>query len=405
MGMKDVLILGGGYAGVLTALRLARRTRGAARITLASGSSRFVERIRQHQAAVGGTLRQLSLPGLLAGSGVRFAEAFIDRLDLERGEARAGSERFGFDELVLAFGSQVDLNAVPGAREHALTLDAAHTPLLRARLEAAVRSGGRVVVCGGGLSGIELSAELSERWPGLPLTLVTAEQIGPGLSQRARAYLRGFFSEHRVQLQEHARVERIEAGGVWCREPGSGLPEPRPIAAELVIWAGGFVGSELPRHAGLDVNLRDQVRVDAALRSLSHRNVTVVGDAAALEGEFAGAMPLPLQLSCKLALPMALLGADNLARRLAGLAEQPFEFSDVGVCISLGRRDGLIDTRSPDGTPRERIIGGRWGARLKETVCRLTVHRLRWERFAFWPAGPLSAALQLPASRARGIAA
>jgi hypothetical protein len=59
----------------------------------------------------------------------------------------------------------------------------------------------------------------------------------------------------------------------------------------------------------------------------------------------------------------------------------------------------------PDGTPRERIISGRWGARLKELVCRFTVQRLRWERFAFWPAGPLSAPLQLPASRERGIAA
>ncbi len=403
--MKDVLVLGGGYAGVLTALRLARRTRAAARITLASGSSRFVERIRLHQAAVGGELRQISLPGLLAGSGVRFAEAFIDRLDLERGEARAGGERFGFEELVLASGSRVDVSRVPGAREHALTLDAAHTSLLRARLQAAVRSGGRVVVCGGGLSGIELCAELSERWPGLPLTLVTAEQIGPGLSQRARAYLRRFFREHGVQLQEHSNVECIEAGGVWCREQRERLPEPRRIAAELVVWAGGFVGSELARHAGLDVNLGDQVRVDAGLRSLSHGNVTVVGDAAALEGEFAGAVPLPLQLSCKLALPMAVLGADNVARRLAGLPEQPFEFRDAGMCISLGRQAGVIDLRSPDGTPRERMLSGRWGARLKEMVCRFTIRRLSWERFAFWPAGPLSAPLQLPASRAGRIAA
>jgi hypothetical protein len=65
----------------------------------------------------------------------------------------------------------------------------------------------------------------------------------------------------------------------------------------------------------------------------------------------------------------------------------------------------VIDLRAPDGTPRERILGGRWAARLKELVCRFTIQRLRWERFAFWPAGPLGAALPLAASRARRIAA
>jgi NADH dehydrogenase len=153
------------------------------------------------------------------------------------------------------------------------------------------------------------------------------------------------------------------------------------------VWAGRFVASDLPRRAGLDVNLREQVRVDAGLRALSHRNVMAVGDAAAIEGR----LPGPLQLSCKVALPMALAAADNLARSFAGIPEQPFEFRDVAVCISLGRRDGLIDARYPDGSPRERVITGRWGALLKEAVCRFTLQRMRWERSALWPAGSLHA--------------
>jgi len=397
-----VLILGGGYAGLLTALRLGRRTRGRARITLVSASDEFVERIRQHQLAGGAELRRHSLSQLLAGSGVRFLPARVDAIDLERNELLAGPARLGFDELVLALGSRVDVSRVPGAGEHAFTLDAGQVPKLRQRLESAVRSGGRVAVCGGGLSGIELTAELCDRWPGLPITLLTAGELGPGLSERARAYLRRFFAQRGVLLREGTRVERIEREGVWVHERLAGdAGASRRIAAEVVVWAGGFVAADLPRQAGLEVNLREQVRVDRALRSLSHRNVMAVGDAAAIEGR----LPGPLQLSCKVALPMADAAADNLARRLAGVVEQPFEFRDAAVCISLGRRDGVIDARHADGSPRERIITGRWGALLKEAVCRFTLQRMRWERSAFWPAGSLRALPRLGPAGRRQIAA
>jgi NADH dehydrogenase FAD-containing subunit len=210
------------------------------------------------------------------------------------------------------------------------------------------------------------------------------------LSERARAYLRHFFAQRGALVCEHTRVERIERDGVWVNE-GLSAGASQRIAAPVVVWAGGFVASELPRQAGLDVNPQQQVRVDATLRSVSHRNVRAVGDAAAIEGR----LPGPLQLSCKVALPMAVAAADNLARKLAGIPEQPFEFRDAAVCISLGRRDGVIDARHPDGSPRESIISGRWGALLKEAVCRFTLQRMRWERAAFWPAGSLHAPLRL----------
>jgi NADH dehydrogenase FAD-containing subunit len=98
---------------------------------------------------------------------------------------------------------------------------------------------------------------------------------------------------------------------------------------------------------------------------------------------------------------MASAAADNLARRLSGILEQPFEFQDAAVCISLGRREGVVDLRHPDTSPRERIVSGRWGALLKEAVCRFTVQRMHWERAAFWPAGSLRAPARLPAPEKR----
>ncbi len=380
---RHITILGGGYAGLLTALRLSRRSRAQLDIQLVSSSETFVERIRLHQLAVGSALRSLSLSRLLAGTGVRFVAAHIDGLDLARGELHAQRQRFAFDELVLAVGSRVDRSLVPGAREHAFSLDADAVPGLHERLRAVVRDGGRVVVCGGGLSGIELAAELCDRWPGLSVTLLSRSVLGPDLSERARGYIRQFLLQRGVRLHEEASVQRIERGAAWWTE--SDATTPRRSAADVCIWAGGFVASPLPRDAGLLVNGRAQVRVDAALRSLSHPQLMVVGDAAALEGRAAG----PLQLSCKVALPMAVHAGDNLARRQLKLPEAPFEFSDRGVCISLGRRAGVIDQRWPDARPREHTIDGGRGALLKEVICRYTMLRMHAERSGLWPLPPL----------------
>lgn len=395
----QVTILGGGYAGLLTALRLARRARGRLDVRLINGSELFVERVRQHQAAIGARLDELSLPRLLAGTGVSFVAGHVEGIDLARGELHARGQRLGFDELVLAVGSRVERSAVPGAREHAFSLDADAVPALHERLRSAQSSGGSVVVVGGGLSGIELATELAERWPLLPVTLLSQSQIVPELSLRARDYIRQHLLQSGVRLHEGARVQQVERDAVWWA--AGATSSAQRSAADVCIWAGGFIGSPLPRQAGLLVNAREQVLVDPSFRSLSHPQVAVVGDAAAVQGGAAG----PLQLSCKVAMYAAPALADNLARRHLKLPGVPFVFSDGGVCISLGRRAGVIDRRWADGNPREQIISGRSGALLKEMICRYTVLRMRAESTGLWPLAPLDRPRQLTTSDPRQLAA
>ena len=98
-------------------------------------------------------------------------------------------------------------------------------------------------------------------------------------------------------------------------------------------------------------------------------------------------------------------GRADEARRWLSLPEVPFVFNDGGVCVSLGRRFGVIDRRWPDGTPREQIISGRSGALLKELVCRYTVLRMRAERSGLWPLGSLERPRQLTTSAPRRLVA
>jgi hypothetical protein len=63
-----------------------------------------------------------------------------------------------------------------------------------------------------------------------------------------------------------------------------------------------------------------------------------------------------------------------------GEAPQPLNFGYQATCISLGRRDGLVQGLKPDGEPTTTILRGRGAAWFKELVCRFTVTGLYLER-------------------------
>lgn len=99
-------------------------------------------------------------------------------------------------------------------------------------------------------------------------------------------------------------------------------------------------------------------------------------------------------MCCKTALPMGAHAAENIARRLRGLAEEAFSFGDAGYCVSLGRRDALLQLVRRDGAMTEKIFTGRGVAFLKEQACKSIVLSLWLEARlgvgVMWLKGPKS---------------
>jgi len=360
-----VVIVGAGYAGLACALRLARRSRGRADIVLVSGSNQLVERIRLHEQAAGELPRPLPLETLLRGTGVRLRIGWVEAIDLEHETVRVSGESLPFDRLVLATGSQTDVDAVPGVRAHAHTLDAASMGALGATLPAIAARGGRVVVVGGGLTGIEAASELAERAPTLAVELVTRGALAPSFSPRARDHARAVLRRLGVAVREHVDVHSVAANALHTADGVTPF--------DACIWSVGFRASPLAAESGLSVNARGQAVTDAMLRATSHPFVYVAGDLAAPQGMHA------LPMGCKTALPTGLHVAENLARSLAGRPEQALSAPFYAYCVSLGRRDGLIEAPARDGRA-PRVLTGRLAARFKELVCRATLWGLALER-------------------------
>lgn len=373
--VKNIVVIGGGYAGVNSALRLSKHLKpDQATITLVDGTDHFVERIRFHQLSSGQSLPHYAYADFLDGTDVQFLQGWVtgispdkQRLTVHRGKQDV---TLSYDFLVYALGSLIDTKVVPGINEYAMSVSTeASTLALREKL-VSLLSQGKVVICGGGLTAIESATEYAESYPHLDVTVITQGKLGERLSAKAQAYLKGKFETFGIRLLEDATITEIVEGQVLYNQG-------QAIDYDVCIWAGAFTVPKLAQHSGLPVNHAGQIRVDQQLRVQGHDTIFAIGDSATLEET----LDFPIRMACATAVPMGGFVADQIAAQIQSKPPKPYQFRYYIQCISLGRHDGLIQVVEPDDTPTKRVISGRLGKIIKEVICRYTIWVMKWERF------------------------
>lgn len=375
-----VLILGGGYAGLLAAARIS-----GAEVTLIDARPAMVQRIRLHEVLAGGNPKTLPYARFLAKRGARFVQARVESLDPERKKVivrtAEGSQReFDYDALVLALGSRTAA-PIPGVAEHALRID---DPAELWAAYSRLQSGGRVLILGAGLTGIETAAELAERLPHLRITLATRGRLSDGWSTAAASHFTRRFRELGVEVREEVEVEALEAGRAIAADGGS-------IGFDLAVWTGGFEALPLAREAGLPTDAAGRVRVTDTLQVPGRPEIFVAGDAAAA----LDASGNTIRMSCASALPMGAWTGENVARFLRGQEPKPFPFATAIRCVSLGRREGLVQFTEWNDAPLPKVWTGRRSVFVKEMICRMTYWVVKGElstglRLYRWPTAPVS---------------
>jgi NADH dehydrogenase FAD-containing subunit len=354
-----IVVLGAGYAGANTAGRLARRLhRDDVEIILVNGDPEFVERVRMHQLASGQDLRPRPLTDLYAGTGVQVRTARVTAVDVEGKTVDLGGETLAYDTLVYALGSTIADHGVPGVAEHACNVAGKQAALrLRARL-GEVQPGETVLIVGGGLTSIEAATEIAEAHPDLEVAIAARDRVGGWLSDKAQRHLRGALDRLGITVHDRTDIAAVEADGV-VTDAG------RRIPAQVTVWTAGFTVHPIAAATDLEVSDGGRIVVDAGMRSVSHPDVYAVGDAALAEG----ADGKPLRMSCASANPMAWLAADVIAARLTGREVPETTIGYSLQCISLGRRDGIIQRVTPGDQVTSTVYTGRTAARIKELIC------------------------------------
>lgn len=367
-----LVIVGGGAGGLELAAKLGRRF-GPRHVTLVDKATYHIWKPSLHEVAAG-TLdvhrEGLSYAMLAKDSGFTFVPGEVDRIDrdakaialrpfVEGGEEILPARTLHYDTLVLAVGSKANFFGTPGASEHAIALDSTEQAerfrlkmlreLAAANREKAAPQQGhalQIAIVGGGATGVELAAELTEAFfdlvyyglsqldpkKDIRITILEgAPRILAPLPEKLSAAAHALLTQRGVAIRTSVRVASVTADAV-VDDKGNRYP------ADLCVWAAGIEAPSFLAQMGLPTNRVNQLIVDASLRT-GDPSVYAFGDCAAApwgEGKFLPARAQVAHQQASFLVPI-------LSERIQGkpVKHRTFEFHDRGSLVSIGTSQGI----------------------------------------------------------------
>ncbi|WP_120337740.1 NAD(P)/FAD-dependent oxidoreductase [Cryobacterium soli] len=362
---QTVLVIGAGYAGILAANRiqasLTPEEGRRVRVRLVNPAPHFIERVRLHEVAAGVRVTAAIPLDEMLHARVEVVLGTVLRIDAPARVLSVATDTGVTDEpydiLVYAVGSVAALGA-PGAELYAHLLSNVEGAESARRAIATGPADQRIVVVGGGATGVEAAAEFAERHPGASVTLVSRSEVLGHLPAASRRSVARSLARLGVEVREWGDVRRVQADAVE-------LSDGTRIPSDVTVWTASFAVPDLARRSGLDVDSIGRLLVDEELRTVRHPEILGAGDAVRPPSSVGS----HLRMGCAIAMPLGAQAADNV---LAVLRGETLTILNVGFgaqCISIGRRMGLIQLLTAADEPRPLRITGRAGALVKEFVC------------------------------------
>jgi len=365
-----IMILGGGFAGVTTALELAKRCAGTlpVHITLLSNQNFFLFTPMLAEAATGAVeSRHVLYPirPLCGKWGIEFGEMSVEAVDLERRRVIARHRRsetrqhVHYDKLVLALGAAPNTAIVPGATEHALAFKGVGDAVkIRNRVidlfEAAALTDDpwmrqrllTFVVVGAGHAGTELMAALEEltrgillrHYPSIPQSAVRLVLVGSAVLPQTATNLAAYAKEQ--LLARGIEIETSRAAGVSA--DGLSLQDGRVIPSDCVIWTAGNRVSPVVANLSLPKARDGRLLVNEFFEVKGAPDVYALGDNATQTDPQSGQ---PYVATAQVAIRQARALARQLEAELTGRERKPFRFRLLGEMVPLSRRTAVADMR------------------------------------------------------------
>ncbi|MCU9595330.1 NAD(P)/FAD-dependent oxidoreductase [Caldibacillus thermolactis] len=349
---KNIVILGAGYGGVLTALTARKYlTEDEAKITVVNKYPTHQIITELHRLAAGNVSeKRISLPlnKLFKGKDIDVVVAEVESFSAEDKKVRlSNGDTLSYDVLVVGLGSVTGYFGIPGLEENSLVLKSVEdankirehiTSRIKAYAETKDPADATILIGGGGLTGVELVGELADELPELlkkygirreeiKLKLVEAgPKILPVLPDELIEIAQKSLEERGVEFLIGVAVTSVE-GNVVSLGDGS------TITTNSFVWTGGVAGNPVLADSGLELN-RGRASVNEYLQSTNFDNVFVVGDSAVAMAPNGRPYPPTAQNAWQ----MGELVGYNLFAYINQKPMEAFNPADSGTLASLGRK-------------------------------------------------------------------
>ena len=357
MSEPRILILGGGFGGVFTALNLT----GAGDVTLVSDEDHFLFTPMLYEYLSGEVEEWHIAPkyGELLDETVRFVQDQVVGIDLDAQSVSLANDNqsLKYDVLVLALGGISNYAGVEGAEQFTLPFRKIHhADGLRKRMVEAldhippdmppqdVRRELTFAVVGAGASGCELSTKMADllrdafkrrALRGEPRVLVVemGNKVVPGMGDPIREFVEKALGQSRVEVHTLTRVISVTKDGLTFEHQGT----REHLKTAAVVWTGGVKMSSLLEQLNVEKNPRGLLLIKPTLQLSSHDNIFALGDIAV----YPDAAPT-LAGTAQLAFQEASLAGDNVKALLSGKELRSKHFEELGEALSLGTERAAV---------------------------------------------------------------
>src|SRR5215475_3945153 len=375
---KQIVVLGGGFAGLWSAVGAARKLdelgRGpeAAEVTLVNRDGYHCIRVRNYEADLSAV--RVPLDDVLGPIGVRRLEGEVAGIDLAGQTVTvtvANRQRtLPYDRLVFALGSQLLRPNVPGLAEHGFDVDTYNgAARLNNHLQSLLSlpaSAGQltVVVVGAGLTGIEAATEMPGKLRALlaqantmrPFRVILADhnpRVGSDMGESARPVIEEALAALGIETRLGIDIVEIGPSGVM-------LKSGEEIPAATVVWCAGMRANPLTQLFPVEPDRFGRVPVDEFMRVKGVANVFAAGDVASavLDDCHASVM------SCQHGRPMGRFAGHNAVCDLLGLPLLPLRIDWYVTVLDLGSW-GAVYT---EGWDRHVVTKGEAAKKTKQVI-------------------------------------
>jgi len=366
-----ILVLGGGFAGLWSALAAsrAREILGAdIEITLLNDTRWHSIRVRNYEADLSDT--RVELDSVLAPVGVRRLEGTVTGMDVAHRivtyDAGGTPQRIDYDRLVFALGSRLVRPPIPGLSGYVFDIDTYQAAMrLNAHIAKLPTGGSTVLVVGGGLTGIEAAAEMPAKLRAAGITAPRviladhAPRIGSDMGDEAVPVIEEALRVLGVEMRGGVSIAAVDARGAT-------LQGGERIETETVVWCAGMRAHPLTSAFPVERDRLGRLPVDSTLKIQGLSAEFAAGDASSflIDGIHGCVM------SCQHGRPMGRFASHNAVCDLLGRPMLPLSIAWYTTILDLGAWGALYT----EGWERKLVSHGATAKRTKELINRERIY-------------------------------